>query len=300
MAGLRSVETVNIGFYVSVSTLFINVFLNYVLIYGNFGAPRLGVQGAAIATLTARIVELIAVLIYVKFFDKKLNLRIRSFGKVDGEMFKDYMKVGLPVIGSNAMWGVAMSVQTAILGHLGSTAIAANSVAVTMFQLISVISYSSSNATGVIIGRTVGEGDLKRLREYTKTLQVIFIVIGVLAGIFLFLIKEPILSLYTLSDATRDMTSGFVNVLSITIVGTSYQVACLVGIVRGAGDTKFVLYNDTIFQWIIVIPVSLIAAYVLKLDPVLVFFCLKSDQILKCIVAAIKVNKTEFARTLTR
>ncbi len=300
LAGLRSVETVKIGFYISMSTLIINVLLNYILIYGNFGAPRLGVQGAAIATLTARIIEFIVVVIYLKRFDKKLKLTLSSFGHVDPILFKDYIKVGIPVIISNAMWGVAMSVQLAILGHLGPAVITANSVSVTIFQISSVFSYSASNATGVIVGRTVGEGNFKKLKEYTKTLQVIFIVLGVFAGSLLFFIKEPILSLYTLSSETRAITDGFLNVWSIAIVGTSYQVACLVGIVRGAGDTKFVLYNDSVFQWGIVIPLSLLAAYVWKLDPVIVFFFLKSDQLLKCIVAAVKVNKTDFAKKLTR
>ncbi len=300
LAGLRSVETVKIGFYISMSTLIINVVLNYILIYGNFGAPRLGVQGAAIATLTARIIELVVVVIYLAAFDKKLKFSISCFGRLDSVLFSDYIKVGIPVIISNAMWGIAMSVQMAILGHLGPEVITANSISATIFQIASVFSYSSSNATGVIIGRTVGENDFKKLKEYTKTLQIIFIFIGIIAGSFLFLIKEPILTLYTLSESTRAITDGFLNVLVITIIGTSYQVACLVGIVRGAGDTKFVLYNDAVFQWGIVIPLSLLAAYVWQLNPVMVFFFLKSDQLLKCIVAVIKVNKTDFAKKLTR
>ncbi len=300
LAGLRSVETVKIGFYISMSTLIINVILNYILIYGNFGAPRLGVQGAAIATLIARIIEFFIVVIYLSRFDKKLKLTLKSFKKLDPILYKDYIRVGIPVVISNAMWGIAMSVQMAILGHLGATAIAANSIAGTVFQLLSVFSYSASNATGVIVGRTVGEGDYKRLREYTKTLQVIFLIIGVIAGIGLYLVKEPILSLYILSDETYNMASGFINVLCITLVGTSYQVACLVGIVRGAGDTKFVLYNDAVFQWLIVIPLSLLAAYVWQLNPIIVFFFLKSDQLLKCLVAVVKVNKSNLAKKLTR
>ncbi len=300
LAGLRSVETVKVGFYVSMSTLIINVFLNYVLIYGNFGAPRLGVQGAAIATLTARIIEFIVVVIYLTVFDKKLHLSIKSFGKLDTQLFKDYIKVGIPVVISNAMWGIAMSVQMSILGHLGAAVIAANSISNTVFQLSSVFSYSASNAAGVIVGRTVGEGDFVKLKQYTKTFQLIFLTIGVLAGLLLYTIKDPVLSFYTLSDETRQMTEGFLNVWCIAIVGTSYQVACLVGIVRGAGDTKFVMYNDAIFQWLIIIPFSLLAAYVWQLDPVIVFFFLKSDQLLKCLVAVVKVNRTDFAKKLTR
>ncbi len=300
LAGLRSVETVQVGFYVSVSTLLINVALNYTLIYGNFGAPRLGAQGAAIATLTARIIELVVVIIYLSKVDKKLNLNLKSFGKLDMSLFKDYIKVGTPILIANATWGIAMIAQMAILGHLGSTVIAANSIANTIFQLIAVFSFSSSNSAGIIMGRTVGEGNFDKVRQYTKTFQVIFICIGVVAGIALFFAKTPILSLYTISEETRALTNSFLNVLSITIVGSSYQVACLVGIVRGSGDTKFVLYNDLIHQYLIIVPLSWLAAYVWKLDPVIVYFFLKSDQILKCFVAVVKINKYNCAIKLTK
>lgn len=113
-----------LGIVTSFTTLLINVCLNYILIYGNFGAPRLGVQGAAIATLIARIVELGIVLVYVFLVDKKIRIRPSQLLPTDWKMVKQYLRIGLPVLGSNAMWGIAMAVQTSILGHMGGTAIA--------------------------------------------------------------------------------------------------------------------------------------------------------------------------------
>ena len=107
----------------------------------------------------------------------------------------------------------------------------------------------------------------------------------------LFFSRYAILSIYDITEKTRELADALICVLSVTIVGTSYQVACLTGIVRGAGDTKFVLVNDLIFMWLLVLPVSFAAAFWLNLSPVVVFICLKSDQILKCIVAAVKVNR---------
>lgn len=300
IASLRSVEIVKIGFIVSISTLIVNVCLNYILIYGHFGAPRLGVQGAAIATLIARIIELIIVIIFVKFYEHRLKLNLKELLKLDITYLHDYIRVASPVIISNSLWGFAMAVQTAILGHMGASAIAANSIATIVFQILSVVVYGSSNASSIIIGKTVGEGDLKKLKGYVKTLQILFVIIGLCTGFCLFIIKDLILNFYSVSEATKLLARQFINVLSITSIGTAYQMAALTGIVRSGGDTKFVLINDMIFMWLIVIPSAALSAFYFGFSPVIVFICLKSDQILKCFVAVIKVNRYKWVRQLTR
>lgn len=291
IASLRSVETVTIGFVVSLSTLVINVCLNYVLIYGNFGAPRMGVRGAATATLTARVVETVIICIYVFFVDKKIRLRLRDFLKIDFTLFKSYLKIGSPVLLSNAIWGLAMAVQTAILGHMGSVAIAANSVATTVFQILSVIAYASASSSAVIIAKAIGEGMAHRVKQYAKTMQVLFLAIGLATGLLLFFGKDMIIQLYDISAEAKNLTLQFMTVLSITVVGTAYQMPALTGVVRGGGDTGFVFKNDMIFMWGIVLPTSAAAAFLLNLPPLVVFCCLKSDQILKCFVAIFKVNR---------
>lgn len=298
---LRSVETVVIGFVVTLTALVFNVVLNYGLIYGNLGMPELGVEGAAIATLISRIVEFTIVLGYVLFFDKKIRWRPLELFRQDKAIFADYIRVGMPVILSETVWGIAMGAQTAILGRMGENTIAANSIATTIFQVVSVITYAAANASGVVIGKTVGEGDVPRVKAYTKTLQIIFILIGVFTGSVLWLCKDAILSLYTSIDQqTYNLTIQFITVLCFTVVGTSYQVACLTGIVTGGGDTKFVLINDLIHQWLIVIPSAFLSAFVFHGPLWVTFLCLKSDQILKCFVAIIKVNRYRWIHKLTR
>ncbi len=296
LASLRSVETVAIGFVDSCIALVVNIGLNYVLIFGKFGAPRLGEVGAAWATFTARAVELLVVIVYLIFFDKKIRITLKSLISFKTDLFKTYIKTSVPMVGSGFFWGAAMFIQAAILGHLqtaadGVSVIAANSVATTVFSIVSVFSYGAANATSVLIGKTIGEGKKHKLKEYAVTLQLLFLLIGIVAGAVLFFSRYAILSIYDITEKTRELADALICVLSVTIVGTSYQVACLTGIVRGAGDTKFVLVNDLIFMWLLVLPVSFAAAFWLNLSPVVVFICLKSDQILKCIVAAVKVNR---------
>lgn len=277
----------------------INGCLNFLLIYGNGGAPELGIRGAAVATLISRMVELLIVGIYVSRLDKKLGFRWRDLLCIDRTLLRDFFRSGLPVIASNASWGIAMALQMAILGRLKGV-LPANSIAVTVFQIVSVVSYGAASASAVLMGKTVGAGRLRAARQYAGTMQILYLFIGAATGLLLFFGKDLIVNWFLPDEATKALSLQFMTVLSVTVVGTSYQVSVLTGIVRGGGDTRFVFFNDMIFMWGIVLPCSALAAFVLKLPPVVVFICLKADQILKCFVAVVKVNFGSWIRTLTR
>ncbi len=296
----RCVEKVKVGTYAVLSGLVVNIVLNYGLIYGNLGMPELGARGAAIATLIARLVEAAIVVWFTYGIDKRLAIRWRHICHLDGPLFKDYLRVGTPVFLASASWAVAMTVQAAILGHLGSNAVAANAIANSLFQVISVVAYGMASASGIIIGKAVGRDDRDRLKEYVNTLQVLYLGIGLLSGLLMFLFRGLIVRAFSVTPEAKQMAEGFIMVLSVTLMGTAYQCPCLTGIVRGGGNTKFVFYNDLIFMWGIVLPMSLLAAFVFKWNPVWVFACLKADQVLKCFVAVWQVNSYHWVRKVTR
>lgn len=301
LAILRSVETVKIGFYVSLSSFAINIFLNYILIYGKLGMPELGIKGAAIATLASRAIELAVVIIYILFVDKKLHCRIIDLIKFDSEMFRDYLKTGLPLMMSSVSWGLAMSIQGAIIGRLIESAIAANSIATTIFQVATVICYASGNAACVLIGKTIGENmSMEIIKKRSRSLQLIFLAIGVASSALLLIFKNLIIDFYNASPETVELTNQFIYVLCITIIGTSYEAPALTGIVSGGGETAFVLKNDIIFMWLIVLPASALSAFVFKFPVVVTFACLKADQVLKCVVAYFKVNSFNWVKSVTR
>ena len=294
LAVMRSVETVVIGFVVSVIAFFVNVGLNRCLIFGWMCFPEMGVEGAAIATLISRVVEFLIVFIYVLFVDKKVRLKVGSFFRTDKRIFRNYMKVTYPMLLSYTSWGVAMSVQLAVLGHLSvsgpESVVAASSIANTLFSVVSVACYGAASASSVMIGKTIGQGKTDKLKEYSRSFQILFIAIGLFTGALLFFSKGFVLSFYEVLPETAVLAESFMDILSVTVVGTSYQVACLTVILRGAGDTRFVLFNDLIWMWGIVLPVSVLSGFVFNLSPVIVFICLKNDQITKCFVALFKVN----------
>ncbi len=301
LAILRSVETVKIGFYVSLSSFAINILLNYSLIYGKFGMPEMGIRGAAVATLVSRAIELAVVVVYMFAIDKKLKFRFTELFKTEKQMFADFFKTGSPLMFSSLSWGIAMSVQGAIIGRLIESAIAANSIATTIFQIATVIAYASGNVACVLIGKTIGEnGSLELIKSRSRNLQLIFVGIGVFSSLLLLLCKGLIIDFYDASPETYELTNQFIWVLSVTIIGTAYEAPALCGIVSGGGETAFVLKNDFIFMWLIVLPLSALSAFVFEFPVVVTFACLKADQVLKCIVAYVKVNRYNWIKTVTR
>jgi putative MATE family efflux protein len=299
VAAMRSVETVQIGMYLSIMTFTVNVSLNWVLIFGNLGAPALGIRGAAIATLVARIMEALLMIIYVRFIDDKLKLRLKAIMRIDRELLRRFFRYGLPVILGDIFWGVNLAVQGAIVGRLGSTALASVSIANVVFSIMSVGVYGVAGATAIIIGQLVGSGDHSKLRSYVRTLQVLFVIGGLITSVVIYSTRFAIPLIYDLEPQTLAMVRSFLTVLAVMIIGTSYQMSSLTGIVRAGGATHFVLINDLIHIWGFVIPAASLAAFVFDAPPVVVFALLKSDQFLKCIVAAFVVNRYRWVKNLT-
>ncbi len=300
VVSLRAVGLVRIGYIISASTLCINIVLNSLLIYGNFGFPELGIRGAAVATLVSRSVELLIVIFYLKFREHNLNLTLRKLIFIDTSYYKDYRKVALPVLLHGFQWGLAQMVQTGILGHLGASAIAANSIAVIVYQITSVVIYGSASAASVQIGKAIGENKGDRLKSMVHTMELIFLGIGLVTGLLIYLLRNPILSFYNISDDARHLALQFMLVLSVTTVGTAIQVPCDNGIIRGGGDTSFSMILNLISMWGIVIPFSAIAAFVFHCPPIVVFILLKWDQVYKIIPSLIRLHSWKWVKKVTR
>ena len=300
LATLRSVEVVKIAFYLSVMTFFVNCGINYVLIYGHFGAPEMGAAGAAIGTLAARMTELVVLIIYIIKKEKQLHLSIRSYLQHDRVLSGDYFRVTAPMLVVQGLWGVNTALQTVILGHMTAAAIAANSFASTIFMMVKSMAVGAASTASIIIGNTIGTGDIALVKKYSGRLQRIFVVIGLVSGLLLFLIRVPILQLYDLSASTKEMANTFLIILSVVVIGMSYQMPTNNGIIRGGGNAMFVVKMDLISIWGIVIPLSFVMAFVVKASPAVVVCCLNADQIFKCIPAFLESHYGNWIRKLTR
>lgn len=301
-ASLRSVGVVKIGYVISFSTLCINVCLNYLLIYGHLGFPEMGVRGAAAATLTSRIVELLIVLYYLKCREKRLGLTVKKLIFIDTSYIRDYTRVAAPVLINQALWGAAQMVQTGILGHLGGDVTAANAIAVQVYQVLSVAAYGAASAAGILVGKAIGQGRREELKALVHTLEGLFIVIGVLSGLAIFLLRRPILAIFggALTERAYGLSMEFMVVLAVTTVGTAYQMACDNGIIRGGGDTAFSAKMNLISMWLIVVPLSAMAAFWWSWTPTAVFFLLKWDQLYKIVPVTLRLHSWKWVKSVTR
>ena len=299
IAAMRSVETARIGLYISCMALVINVCLNYVFIFGHFGFPAMGVRGAALATLVSRILEMCVGVGYVFFVDKKLRFGLKDLLHTDRQLLRDFIRYGLPVIGGQVVWAINSLANTKILGYYSAGVIAAASITGMLHNLVYVWMNGMSSAVGIITGKTVGAGQYEKMKEYSKTVQMIFLFVGFISGAAVFLARDGFISLYNASPEAQAYSRQFINVISVTIIGTCYQAACLFGLVKSGGDISFVFKNDTIFVFLVVIPSSLLAMW-LGAPPWVVFACLKCDQILKFFVAIVKINRYNWMKNLTR
>ena len=301
---LRSIEVIKISVLISCVSLILNGGINYLLIFGHCGFPELGIRGAAIGTLIARTAEICIVFFYVAVADKK----IRFFSRIKEEknhiwektLQKDYIKVFVPILATSLLWAVSVPMQTAIMGHLSDDAIAANSVSSTFFQYMKVIIVAISSASSVIIGKEIGNGNTERVKAAGRTLSVIDIGIGIFLAVLMILFKNPLVSMYKMSETAAILADHLIVIMSLVMVGMSYQMPVHVGILQGAGDTRYCLWMNMISTWGIVMPLSFLAAFVWKLPVEMVVLAIQSDQFFKGIPVFMRFRSYNWIHKLTK
>ena len=296
---LRGVGITRLGPIVSTTSLLINIVGNYALIYGNWGCPELGIAGAAWASLFARIVECTIVLVYAAR-NSRLRITLRDIVRPDAFFLRDFLKVALPVVGEGFVFGFASIVQIAILGRLAEPVIAANSIAVTMHQIVTVFAFGTANSSAVMIGQAIGEGRMDLLKPYARTMQLLYLGIGLATSAVLFVSIDFVLGFYKISGETYALAVSMMQILCVTLIGSSYEYPAMCGIIAGGGNTLFAFIMDCVFTVALALPAAALSAFVFGWHPLVTFALLKSDQILKCFPNLIKVNRFRWARDLTR
>jgi len=298
---LRAVKVVKVTLYTTVAALFVNVGLNYVLIFGKLGMPAMGVRGAAAATILSRAVELAIVWGYTFRAQRVLPLKPRDLLRGDRLLWRDFGKYGLPVGLGDMQWSLVGVCKAAIIGSLGATMISAYTITSSLMELGRVFSSSLTIGACVMIGMTVGEKDYAKTRRYSNTIQLLFVGIGALMALLVFLARGPYTSLYTnVSQDARSLARTLGWIGALTMLGTNYHAACFVGINRGAGDSRFVFAVDLLCGWLVVLPLSWLAAFRWHASLPVVFLCIYSDQCFKWIIAFFRLRGNKWIRNVTR
>ena len=297
---LRSVKTVSISIIVYTASLVVNSILNWIFIFGNLGAPELGIRGAAIATVCARITEFSIVLVFMFIYERKIGLKIEHLLKLDKEILKDYVGLCTPVLCNELLWAIGASMISVIVGRMGTEVVAANSINGVAHQFVTVFIFGMSNATAVIIGNTIGEGKKEKAKEYAYSIGIFSVVMGCISGLMILLIKPFVVNFYNVSYLTKLIAMEIMTVTSGIIVFQSLASNFMMGVLRGGGDAKFVLINDLIFMWLVAIPGGFFVAFVLELPVALVFLVIKCDEILKSLTSVYRVISGKWVNDVTK
>lgn len=303
ISALRSIQVLRVSVISSLLSFFTNVFLNWVFIFGNLGAPKMGIRGAALATLIARLLEFVIAMIYLFIIDKRLHFRVKDIITHNKILAGDVIKNGTPVVVNEFMWSVATSVQAAILGHITYSAgdpVAANSIAGIVQQLSTVIILGVANAAAVLVGMAIGENDMKKAEERAIALKRLSIVMGVIACVFILSIKGRFIEFYDVPIETKVLANKIITVFAFITIFISVNMTLIMGTLRGAGDTKFCMKMEMICLWLIAIPLALAGAFVFNFPVPLVFLLMKLDEPTKAIVCIIRMKGTKWLNSLTR
>lgn len=296
---LRSVHSTKIAVVVYGTSFFINAFLNYGLIFGNFGMPRLEIIGAGIATVIARSVELIIIIVYMCKFDQKIKLKFAHLKTVDRLIFKNFLKNSTPILVNEIMWVMGTTTMSIIFGRMGKSMVSANAISMVMFQLVSIFLFGIASASLVIIGNVIGEGKITKAYKYANTFVVIAILMGVISSATVYFSKDFVISFYNITKETEIIAKEILTANSVILFFQSLSIICGMGILRGGGDSKFVLYSEITFLWFLAVPLGILSAFYLDAPVFLVYCCTKIDEIFKSIFFVVRIIKGKWAKDTT-
>lgn len=297
---MRSVERIKVATAVYLSSLICNVILNAVFIFGMFGCPAMGIRGAALATLLARILELILVIGYAKIYNREILFRMKYFFHMDSGLLKDFLVCAVPVILNEVLWGIANSASTAILGHMGSAAVAANSVAQVTKEMSMVVSFGISNAAAIYLGKTIGEKKYQHARAYAERFVKLSILLGIGSAVIILLSSQMIIMVMAMTPLTKDYLRFMMCVMAYYAVAQTLDETVIVGIFRSGGDTRFGLIIDLTAMWGCSVLLGAAAAFVFHCSVPVVYALLMSDELVKIPIIWGRYKNCSWIRNITR
>ena len=295
---IRSVGVNNVSFIASLCSFFVNIGANYVLIFGKFGFPEMGVAGAALGTVIARVVETGIMCTYVFRVDKKITYRFRDLFSKCGDMVREFLRISIPVMLSDSLLGIGESVLAVIMGHIGSQFVAANAITVVVQRLSTIFISGMAHAGCIITSQTLGEERVEDAKRQGITMLLIGTLVGILAAGIITLLKTPVINSYNITDDTKLIAHQLMNAISFIVIFRSANTILAKGVLRGGGDTKFLVYADSSLMWFVAIPLGALAGLVLNLPSFWIYVCLYIDQILKAIWCVFRLRSGKWIKKI--
>lgn len=297
---MRSTRQVKLPLYTSIVVFFANVFLNYVLIFGKFGFPEMQIAGASLATTLCRFIETAIIGGYFLFIDKKVGYRIIDLLRPCGDLLKTYMSYAIPVIVSDGLLAFGNTMVAMIMGRLGPNFVAANAIIAMTVRLSTVFNSGVSQASSVITGNTLGEGKIEKAYKQGVTFFMLSILIGIFAAVVIGAVSPLILAVYgdNLNAETHAIAIQLMLAVMVMVIFQATQGVLTKGVLRGGGDTRFLMIADVAFLWLASVPLGYAAAFWWNMSPFWIYIFLKIDWAIKTIWCAFRLKSRKWIRVV--
>lgn len=297
---LRSVGQVRLPLFVAIGAFFVNFGGNYVLIFGKLGFPQMGVAGAALGTLIARIFEAAVVCGYLFIVDKKINFRLKNLFMKTGSLIREYIRISIPVLISDGILALGNNSVAMVIGRLGSEFTSANAITSVTQQLSTVVIQGVAQAGAIVTGQTLGLGEKEKTQEQGYMFLGLGFALGMISAIFIMIISGPIIASYdNISAETASIAQELMTAISLILIFQATNSIMTKGVLRGGGDTKMLMLTDNVFLWAISLPLGILAGFVFDLPAFFIYVCLKSDQIIKTFWCVIRLRGGKWIKKIS-
>ncbi len=297
---LRSIGRATVPLVCSILGFGSNLFFNWVFIFGKLGAPRLEVAGASLGTFLARLIECGLISIYFFVVENDIRYRLRDvFMKCRG-LIKEYLVISIPVLISDAIMAFGNSAVAIIMGHIGAAFVSANSITTVTQQLTTVLTQGIAQAGCIVTGHTLGRGERDRAQREAYTFAIFGFVLGLIAGIIILIVREPVISMYNIEEGTKAIARQLMNAIAFILMFQSTNSIMMKGVLRGGGDTRFLMLADVLFLWVASVPLGMLAGLVLHLPAFWIYFFMKIDQIIKCLWCFGRLRSKKWIKAVKR
>lgn len=295
---LRSVREVKLPLINSVISLFTNLFFNWVLIFGKLGLPEMQIRGAAWATVIARTIETAILLYYLLGKDEKIGLRVRHLTEPCKEYLSKYVQYSAPVVLSDFLLGLGNSAVSMIMGHMGASFVAANSIVSMTVRLSTVMNQGFANSGSIMTGNTLGEGNTEKAHQQGFTFLALSVILGLLASAVILVFSPAIIGTYNITEETRQIAFQLMESVAIMVVFQATQSMLTKGVLRGGGDTRFLVAADISFLWLLSIPLGWLSAFTWHMSPFWIYLFMKIDYIIKTVWCTFRLAGDKWIKKL--
>ena len=299
LAVLRSIGKVKISMILNVLAFSLNIILNAVFIFGLFGAPKMGVAGVALATMLSRVIELIGCFV-VSVSQKEIKFHFGYMFKKNKLLMQDFIKISLPALGNDISWGLAFSMYSVIMGHMGTDVVAANSLVTVVRNFGTTFCFGIASGGTILLGNIIGSNQLEEAKECASQIMKLTILAGLFGGLVVLAVSPFVLEYASLSETAHGYLKSMLLINSYYIMGIAVNTTLIAGVFRAGGDTRFGFICDTIDMWVYAVPLGFIAAFVLKLPVMVVYFLLCTDEFVKWPWVIKRYRSKKWLKNITR